>query len=523
MNQAIYIFLFLAAVSEKLPAQSWIKIYNSMNCWADYVIENYDKGYLILGTRFDAKYGWIIKTDINGNMLWNKKIGNGIYLVAPRNIERTLDNGYIIGGTTTVINNQEDPFLLKLNSCGEVDWCKVIHTASVGYDLGEEVKQTPDGGYVLLGMMNDNIETHRIHLFRFDSGGDLLWHHYYLPDSLLFSEEASRLIIDEDGYIITGSGYFPDPGQPGGWLRPYFIKTDTAGNPLWKLVYVGNNYYHGDAVSSMVSSSGNYYSAGRHLGTNGDSPALIKYLHNGTPSYNADLISNSYLGLATNVTIKDDTTLIFSGGWSFSNISIVGLIKSDTSGNVLKTKQLITGYGEVITSTAKTFDNKFVSVMTHCPGSTCAIYAFKVNGSLEWDSIYTFPFTYDSLCPYPIVSDTLDLNCTTVGIEAPDENSETTKLKVYPNPASGKIIVEFPKYLALKSNMPGLQSTAIYHQWRSTIFEVYDLNGKVIFSKEIPKDQATLELYVSGWLRGMYLFRLRYKEQPVAGEKVIIK
>ena len=42
---------------------------------SNWVIENYDKGYIILGTKIDYKIGWIIKTDINGNMLWNKKLG----------------------------------------------------------------------------------------------------------------------------------------------------------------------------------------------------------------------------------------------------------------------------------------------------------------------------------------------------------------------------------------------------------------------------------------------------------------
>jgi hypothetical protein len=32
-----------------------------------------DPGYLIMGTKVDYKMGWIIKTDINGNVLWKKK------------------------------------------------------------------------------------------------------------------------------------------------------------------------------------------------------------------------------------------------------------------------------------------------------------------------------------------------------------------------------------------------------------------------------------------------------------------
>ncbi|MCX6280325.1 MAG: hypothetical protein NT004_19850 [Bacteroidetes bacterium] len=39
--------------------------------------------------------------------------------------------------------------------------------------------------------------------------------------------------------------------------------------------------------------------------------------------------------------------------------------------------------------------------------------SMKVNDSLQWDSINTAPFKYDSLCPYAIATDTVPLvNCT---------------------------------------------------------------------------------------------------------------
>ncbi|MBN1198242.1 MAG: hypothetical protein JXA23_02740, partial [Bacteroidales bacterium] len=34
----------------------------------------------------------------------------------------------------------------------------------------------------------------------------------------------------------------------------------------------------------------------------------------------------------------------------------------------------------------------------------------KVNSDLEYDSIYTQPFTYDSLCPHPIISTPVELD-----------------------------------------------------------------------------------------------------------------
>jgi hypothetical protein len=64
-------------------AQIWPKIYgDNLRAYGNDIIESYDKGYTICGSILkDAshfKYGWLIKTDINGNELWNKKFGDGI-------------------------------------------------------------------------------------------------------------------------------------------------------------------------------------------------------------------------------------------------------------------------------------------------------------------------------------------------------------------------------------------------------------------------------------------------------------
>jgi hypothetical protein len=63
-------------------------------------------------------------------------------------------------------------------------------------------------------------------------------------------------------------------------------------------------------------------------------------------------------------------------------------------------------------STARTFDNKYITVGTNQNEiGRFVIYAFKLNSDMEYDTIYNAPFTYDSLCPYGITSDTTDLDC----------------------------------------------------------------------------------------------------------------
>lgn len=79
----------------------------------------------------------------------------------------------------------------------------------------------------MLAMYSD--PSYIIQLFKFDSGGSLLWKKNYRPDTLIFDEEVHDVRIDYDGYLITAKCYYPDPGNPGiSWEIPYYLKTDTS-------------------------------------------------------------------------------------------------------------------------------------------------------------------------------------------------------------------------------------------------------------------------------------------------------
>jgi len=516
---------FLCFLSFFCSAQQWIRTYGT-GYTANWVIEDYDKGYIILGTKLNAGYGLITKTDINGNLLWTKHIGNNLYNMFVNNIELTTDNGLIIAGTTTKYGNQQDAYILKLNACGDLVWCTDVYTPTISDDLGWRVRPTVDNGYVLLGELNEPNENLRTNLFKFDSQGNLLWHQAYLPDSAAFEDDGKDILPDSSGCLITVKCYYPNPGQGGGWERFYLIKADTAGNKLWSNIYGGTSYYYGYPSTSLHNSKGNYYSFGWHdvNGTDYVDPCMIKVLSNGASSYNKDIMTNMNGGAICTANWLDENTLILGSGWATnSHYAVDTFFKTDTLGNLLQSNILDTT-SSGIASTAKTFNNKFISVATECPSSNCHIVAFKVNSDLQWDSIYTHQYTYDSLCPHPIVSDTIDPNCQlVVNVEEPLTSPETHQMKIFPNPTAGKLTIILPKYLLVNDNTPPVKSETIYHQWKSTTLYAYDLNGNQVFQKEIPKDQTQLELDVTSWAKGMYFFKLNYNKTEVDGKKVIVE
>jgi len=507
-------------------SQQWVKNYD-INYEAKWIIEDYDKGYLILGVNIlSYSYGIIIKTDINGNVLWKIHLGNGQYEFNPQNAEKTQDNGLIVCGIITKYGNQ-DAFVIKLNSCGELEWCSDIFTPTLPNDGAVRVKPTNDNGYILIGLYNDPDSKLRTNLFKLDSIGHLIWHKAYLPDSAAFFDDAVDVLIDSTGYFITASCFYPNPGGTGGYERFYFIKTDFSGNRLWSSIYGVQTYYYGYPYNnSLVSNTGNYYSFGKHdVMTSGvEHPALVKIFQNGIQSYNQDILSNVSQGAASSGIWLNDTNLIISCCYSLGSYVGNKIVKIDTLGNISDTFNIPNITTACILKMATTFDKKCIMAATNCPTSSCHIVAYKINSDLKWDSIYTHQYTYDSLCPHPIVSDTIDPTCQlVVNVEEPLTSPETHQMKIFPNPTTGKLIIILPKYLLVNDNTPPVKSSTIYHQWKSTTLYVYDLNGNQVFQKEIPKDQTQLELDVSAWAKGMYFFKLSYNKTEVDGKKVIVE
>jgi hypothetical protein len=202
----------------------------------------------------------------------------------------------------------------------------------------------------------------------------------------------------------------------------------------------------------------------------------------------------------------------------------MALLKTDTMGNVQAIKHLPDPDHNGLWWSAKTFDNKIITIGDSYINGSYRITLYKMNSNLEYDSIYTQPFIYDSLCPDTIVSQTINLNCDVlVGMDEPHSKPETATLKIFPNPADQNLTVEFPKYLVVKDSNNGFGSTTVYHQWKSALLEVYDLSGRRILVKEILQSQPSMEINVSTWPRGMYNFRLEYHNQTVVSEKVVVR
>ena len=172
-----------------------------------------------------------------------------------------------------------------------------------------------------------------------------------------------------------------------------------------------------------------------------------------------------------------------------------------------------------------TYDNNYAIIGYFDPTNTgTKIYLYKFNLNLDNAPLNTEPRVYDSLCPHQIVSDTTNLDdCAIItNVDDPFRNPEKFNLTIYPNPASDKLTIEIPDKLARKTSTGSMQITTIYHQWNTATLEIYDLSGKLIFTKEISKQTEKLDLDVGSWHSGMYEARLVFMNEIVAKGKFVV-
>ncbi|MBN2378626.1 hypothetical protein JXM67_02335 [candidate division WOR-3 bacterium] len=188
---------------------------------------------------------WLIRTDENGDTLWTRTYGGGGHDEA-RCMQKTNDGGYIITGF--VNGNIDWPFggdllLLKVDSLGNKLWDRVYGGSY--YSIGNWVEQTTDGGYIVTGDYNDAY----LWLLKTDEDGVLVWQDTFDAGG----HEVGRCVqqTSDGGYIVTGSWCGNVP----------LLKFDQNGDSLWFKLYDLENSIIGRCVRQ--TSEGGYIISGQ--------------------------------------------------------------------------------------------------------------------------------------------------------------------------------------------------------------------------------------------------------------------
>ena len=104
---------------------------------------------------------------------WEKTLDGSGYDNAA-SVRQTSDGGYVIVGKTYSYSNDDDVWLIKTDTLGNKLWDKTF--GGSGKDEANSVQQTSDGGYIIAGSTNSSGAGHNVAwLIKTDSDGNKQW------------------------------------------------------------------------------------------------------------------------------------------------------------------------------------------------------------------------------------------------------------------------------------------------------------------------------------------------------------
>lgn len=232
--------LFVAApAAAEAPATLWTQTFGGSD-WdsGESVEQTADGSFVQLG--YTKSFGagnydfWLIKTDADGKEIWSRTFGGSGY-DRGYSLEKTADGGFILLGETQSYGaGSADFWLIKTDSEGNEIWNQTFGGTEI--DKGYSVQQTTDGGYVLLGDTKSFGTGYDLWVIRVDGDGNELW-----SKAFGGSEDDRGRSVQETtggGFALLGETKSYGSGTSNFWL----IKIDSAGTKLWDKTFAGTGF-----------------------------------------------------------------------------------------------------------------------------------------------------------------------------------------------------------------------------------------------------------------------------------------
>ena len=227
-------------------------------------VQTSDGDYIFAGTNgniFDAEYGnlaLMIKTDQNGELLWNKTVYTFPSGSRPvmSNIAKANDGGYFVAAwdstySNAIGNSFTNLWLLKTDSNGNLLFSKRFsYNANAGINQNPAVidsvyvTPTKDDGCLLTGGSTP-------FFVKLTENGDWQWSRSY-PNGVTTRAALTSAVQTPAGEYIA-YGAYPNSGNN----NVLIIKTDANGNLTWNQTFTSSANF-ADASSSILTNDGGF-------------------------------------------------------------------------------------------------------------------------------------------------------------------------------------------------------------------------------------------------------------------------
>ena len=505
----ILCFISLLTYSQS-PSIQWQKsLGGTTDEYAYYVENTSDGGYIITGASksndgdLTIHYGaaikydcWVVKFDNVGVVQWQKSLG-GTESDQSICIKQTSDGGYILVGSSFSNDidvtghhgaaTKADVWVVKLDAVGTIQWQKSL--GGTLDDFAYSIKETTDGSFVLVGQSysNDN---------------DVSGHH--LPSTLADVWIAK---INNSGTIIWQNSF----GGSSTDIGYDIVQTIDGGYAAIAITYsndgnVSGNHGDKDAWLLKLDSLGILQWQTCLGGTNAEELLSIKQtadngfiLVGDNSSSDGDLLGIPGLGLLDSWVVKTNSVGIIQ--WT----KLIGGSQYEYGRSV----EITTDGGFVLSSTSSSND---VNVSSHYGATTASdfwITKIDTSGTIQWEESYGGTLDDDVryarqtpdggfVCVGSSQSNDFDVTFNNGQTDywivklgafvGINEQNKSTELSVsvYPNPSVGEF------------HFSGLEN-------ENTI-EVVDISGRIIFQNATKNNSYSLDLSENS--KGLYFYRI---------------
>ena len=541
--------------NQKSSKDLWPKIYNlnSLAGGKD-VYESYDSGYMVLGILVDNnminRMSIVMKTDVNGNPLWKRYIGDVNNQGAFNHITATQDGGCVVIGSTTVVDKCTDYFcydvwIMKLDACGNKEWCK-IYSIPLDIDGGADIVQLSNGNFIaLVNYFGYDIGEERIWLFCLSPEGETLWQKVYLtsehPQWATNGYGYTLLKDDEENLLFTGECVVYDNYiNPNAWsFQMLHIKFTPEGDEIWgKPWYMEYDSTKYAGWISVQDYSGNYATGGAHgtgwIGCNCHPPVLFRQTKDGVNfpeiRYTQGLPQYIGQGGVTGLAYLEPdkialaTTYVDQPGVFVPAHSVARI--SDTTGAILHEKLLYDDVNQIMALRLTSDQHILMTAGFWATPDSLKMFLYKLTANLEYPPLDTRPLVYDYLCPEAVKPmDTIVPDCDIiVGLEEPMHQTERYSLVATPNPASEQLTLTLPDRMMKEWESNGLSSRTLYYTLPDNLqLQFTDALGRLHQTLAVAKGTPQVTVDVSPWPAGVYLARLTGGNTVVAEVKVVVR
>ncbi len=224
----------------------WNKTYGGYALdWCYSVIECNDGGFVLAGETYSFGAGsediWLVRTDADGNQLWNKTLG-GPSIDYARSIVECSGGGFVITGTTLSYGaGGNDVWLVRTDADGNHLWNETY--GGIYHDDGYSVIECSVGGFAIAGTTSSfGAGNWDVWIIRTDASGNHVWNETFGDTGYEYGYDL--LECAAGGFAAIGYTNSFGAGNNDAWL----IRTDGSGNHQWNQTYGGANHEAGRAL-----------------------------------------------------------------------------------------------------------------------------------------------------------------------------------------------------------------------------------------------------------------------------------